>query len=58
MKMLSTVGKLRAVMSIRFVLKSRCVLEPFSSYRNLQSGRNGRNKERKNGTFARAHFYV
>ena len=26
------VGKLRAVMTIRFVLKSRLVLEPFSSY--------------------------
>ena len=38
------VGKLSAVMSIRFVLKSKWILEPFSSYHNLQSGRN---KERK-----------
>ena len=33
-------GKLSAVMSIRFVLKSRWVLEPFSSYRRLTSGLN------------------
>ena len=34
------VGKLHAVMSIRFVLKSRWVLEPFLSYRCLNKSRN------------------
>ena len=42
------VGKLSAVMSIRFVLKSRWVLKLFLSYRRLTSGLNKeRKKERK-----------
>ena len=41
------VGKLRAVMSIRFVLKSRWALEPFLSYHCLNKSCQGRKKIRK-----------
>ena len=51
------VGKLSAVMSIRFVLKSRWVLEPFSSYHNLQSGRNKERRIRKMALLL-AHTFV
>ena len=50
------VGKLRAVMSISFVLKSRWVLEPFSSYRCLTSGLNKERRRKKTEEYEKWHF--